>query len=78
MNLEDLLTVENLQHELLHITDLELEAYKAKIEFAAELTKAEIALYRLQAEIYQARIDYEYRKLTTTETKPNQTGNRTQ
>ena len=51
MNIEDLLTVENLQRNLL----------------------VRITINELKKEL-----NFESRKLTTTETKPNQTGNRTQ
>jgi hypothetical protein len=74
MNIEDLLTVENLQP----IINLKNEISKAKLEFYTELAQAEMDLYRIQTEIYQARINYESRKLTTTTTEPNQTRNRTQ
>ena len=58
MNINDLLTVENLQHNLM--------LYRAIEEIKLELLKT------------QEELNLESRKLTTTETKPNQTGNRTQ
>jgi hypothetical protein len=78
MNIKDLLTVENIRHKLQPITDLEIEIAKAKIEFATMLAQAEIDLYNTQIEIYKAHINYEYRKLTTKPSEPDQSRNRTQ
>jgi hypothetical protein len=68
----------NIKDLLKPITDLEIEIFKAKIELATELARAEIDLYNAQIEIYKARINYEYQRLATKPSEPDQSRNRTQ